>query len=189
MMFAPLPGMAIGQGAQPILGYNYGAKRYHHLLKTITIAGISSTVFSILVFLVFYIAPQPFIKIFTNDPEVVASGTHIARLIFLSMPLMGFVHLGTQFFQAIGKAVPALIIAFVRPVVFLIPLVYILSRSWELNGIFLSFPGSDVLTFVLIITLAIPVIRQLKKAAASVKGKNTLKSGQLVESLETGTSR
>jgi Na+-driven multidrug efflux pump len=183
-MFAPLPGMAIGQGAQPILGYNYGAKHYHHLLKTITIAGISSTVLSILIFLAFYITPQPFIKIFTNDPEVVASGTYVARLMFLSMPLMGFVHLGTQFFQAIGKAVPAFIIAIVRPVFFLIPLASIMSRAWELDGVLLSFPGSDTLTFVLIAILIVPTISQFKKAAASKQ--NTLKYDQLVESTEAG---
>lgn len=192
MMFAPLPGMAIGQGAQPILGYNYGAKRYHHLLKTITIAGISSTVLSILIFLAFYISPQPFIKVFTNDPEVIASGTHIARLMFLSMPLMGFVHLGTQFFQAIGKAIPAFTVAIVRPVIFLIPLALIMSRAWEIDGVFLSFPGSDILTLGLIIILIIPIIRQIKKAAASAKPdkQNTVnKSDTLVELTEPSINR
>jgi Na+-driven multidrug efflux pump len=105
---------------------------------------------------------------------------------FFSMPLMGFINLSTQFFQAIGKAVPAFIIAIVRPVVFLVPLASIMSRTLGLDGIFLSFPGSDLLTSVLIIFLIIPIIRQLKKAVVSAKQdkENTPTSGQLVESTE-----
>ena len=167
MMFAILPGIVIGQGAQPILGYNYGAKRYHLLLKTISIAAITSTALSILVFLVLYFIPEPLIKIFTSDTEVIATGGYVAKLLFLSMPLMGAINLGQQMFQAIGKAKQAFITAIVRPVVFLIPLVFIMSNAWGLDGVFLSFPASDVLTFILVLFLISPIIRQFRKAAAS----------------------
>jgi Na+-driven multidrug efflux pump len=167
MIFAIMPGMVIGQGAQPILGYNYGAKRYHLLLKTISIAAITSTTLSVLMFLVLYFIPEPLIKIFTNDPEVVTTGGYVAKLVFLSMPLMGAIHLGTQMFQAIGKGLQAFITAIVRPVVFMIPLVFLLSHVWKLDGVLLSFPASDSLTFLLIFFMITPIIRHFRKAAAS----------------------
>ncbi len=166
MFFAIMPSMVIGQGSQPILGYNYGAKRYHLLLKTINIAAVSSTVISIVMFLILYFTPEPLIGIFTDDPELVATGAYAAKLIFLSMPLMGAINLGTQMFQSIGKALQSFITAVVRPIVFLIPLVLLLSHAWGLDGVFLSFPASDALTFILIIFLIAPILRNFRKAAA-----------------------
>lgn len=185
MFFAIMPSMVLGQGAQPILGYNYGAKRYHLLLKTINVAAVYSTVISIFMFLVLYFTPEPLIAIFTEDTELIATGAYVAKLMFLSMPLMGAINLGTQMFQAIGKAVQSFITAIVRPVVFLIPLVYLMSNAWGLDGVFLAFPGSDTLTFIMIIALIIPIIRQFRKAAASEpqdKG-SSLTPDQLAESV------
>jgi putative MATE family efflux protein len=184
MFFAVLPGMVIGQGAQPILGYNYGAKRYNLLLKTINIAAVSSTVISIGIFLVLYFTPEPLIRIFTDDTELISTGAYAAKLMFLSMPLMGAINLGTQMFQAIGKAVQSFITAIVRPVVFLIPLVIILSRTWELDGVFLAFPSSDSLTFILILVLIAPIIRLFKKEAALETPGNISESGRLAKPSE-----
>jgi putative MATE family efflux protein len=183
MMFAIMPGMVIGQGAQPILGYNLGAKRYHLLLKTISIAAITSTILSVLVFLVLYFIPEPLVRIFTNDPAAVSTGGYVAKLIFLSMPLMGAIQLGTQIFQAIGKALQALITAIVRPIVFLIPLVFTMSKAFELDGVFLSLPASDFLTFILILFLISPIIRQFRKSAQleSEDGGGPLSPDRLAE--------
>jgi len=183
MMFAIMPGMVIGQGAQPILGYNFGARRYHLLMKTISIAAITSTTLSILVFLVFYFSPEPLIRIFSNDPALVAEGAHVAKLTLLAMPLMGAIHLGTQMFQAIGKGLQAFITAIVRPVVFMIPLVFILSNAWQLDGVLISFPASDFLTFVLILVMISPIIRQFRKSAQlkSEDGKGPLSPERLTE--------
>jgi len=174
MMFATMPAMVTGQGVQPILGFNYGARRYSLALKALTIASIASTSLSLLGFLVLYFIPEPIIKIFSTDPELIAMGTFAARLVFLSMPLMGFVMVGTTSFQSIGKAVQAFILAIVRPVVFLIPMVMILPRFLQLKGVFLSFPASDVLTFILTIILLIPIIMEFRKAAAMEKQGKTI---------------
>jgi putative MATE family efflux protein len=174
MMFAMMPAMVIGQGVQPILGFNYGARRYSLALKALTIAYIASTILSILGFVVLYFIPEPIIKIFSTDPQLVATGTFAAKLIFLSMPLMGFVMVGTTSFQSIGKAVQAFITAIARPVVFLIPAVMILPRFLQLKGVFLSFPASDALTFVLTIILITPIIREFRRAAATEKQGKTI---------------
>jgi Na+-driven multidrug efflux pump len=69
-------------------------------------------------------------------------------------------------FQALGKAVPAFIAAIARPVVFLIPAVLLMSHFWKLDGVFLTIPASDTLTFILVIVLLSPVINEFRKAAA-----------------------
>jgi putative MATE family efflux protein len=187
MMFATMPAMVTGQGVQPILGFNYGARRYSLALKALTIASIASTALSLLGFIVLYFIPEPIIKIFSTDPQLVAMGTFAAKLVFLSMPLMGFVMIGTTSFQSIGKAVQAFILAIVRPVVFLIPAVMILPRFLQLKGVFLSFPASDVLTFILTIILLTPVIKEFRKAAAMEKqGKmDSIPSNRLLDSTQS----
>ena len=169
MMFATMPAMVTGQGVQPILGFNYGARRYALALKALTIAAIASTSLSFAAFFVLYFIPGPIIRVFSTDPQLIDAGIHASRLVFLSMPLMGFVMVGATSFQSIGKAVQAFITAIVRPVVFLIPAVIILPRFLGLEGVFLSFPTSDVLTFVLTTILLSPIIKEFRKAAAAEK--------------------
>jgi len=163
MMFAIMPAMVLGQGSQPILGYNYGARRYRHALKAIRLSLFVATVLSAGAFLVVYFIPEPLIKIFSSDPELVATGAYASKLVFLSMPLMGVVMVSTQVFQALGKALQAFITAIVRPLVFLVPLVLVLPRYWQLDGVWLAFPFSDALAAVLIVGLLIPIFHQFNK--------------------------
>ena len=167
MMFAAMPAMVFAQALQPILGFNYGAKRYSLALKSIKLSIITSTILTMLAFAVVYLIPGPIVRIFTNDATLIDDGIYAARLIFLSLPIMGCVMVGQLFFQAIGKAKQSFITAIARPIVFLIPAVLLLSRVWHLEGVFLSFPVSDILTLMLVTMLALPVIRQFRRLAAT----------------------
>ena len=71
-MFAMLPGIAIGQGMQPILGFNYGARHFDRVLRTIKLSIVSATIFCIMVFAILNFFPEPLIRIFTNDTELIA---------------------------------------------------------------------------------------------------------------------
>ncbi len=172
MMFATMPAMVLGQAVQPILGYNYGAKRYQLALKAIKIAITVSTSCSIVAFATLYLIPEPIMRVFTNDIATIEAGIHASRLVFLSMPFMGALMVGQTLFQAIGKAAQAFILAIGRPILFLIPAVLLMSHLWQLNGVFLSFPTSDILTLTLAIALALPVIRQLSKGFSATKPGN-----------------
>lgn len=163
MMFAFMPGMVIAQGLQPILGFNYGAKRYDRVLKAIKIAVIAATTFSIIVFLAVYFAPEVFIRVFTTDGEVIALASHAARRIFFLRYLIGFIIVGSTVFQAMGKAPQAFVTAIARPVLFLLPLVFILPKYWQLDGVWLAFPVTDVLTLILVLVLIIPQIRVFRR--------------------------
>jgi putative MATE family efflux protein len=168
MMFAIMPGIVIGAGLQPILGFNYGAKRYDKALKVIKLALTVATACSVTVFLILYFAPEPFIRIFTADGQLIAMAIHAAKRLFLAMPMIGFIMVGSIVFQAIGKAKQSLVTAIARPVLFLIPLIFTLPRFLQLDGVWLSFPIADALTLLLTLSLLIPQIRELRRSSAFI---------------------
>jgi putative MATE family efflux protein len=163
MIFALMPGIVIGQGMQPILGFNYGAKRYDRALKVIKIAVIAATSYSIIAFFALYFAPELFIRVFTTDSELIALTAHAARHIFFAVYLIGFIIVGSIIFQAIGKAPQAFATAIARPALFLLPLVFILPNYWQLDGVWLAFPITDALTSILILVLLIPEINMFRR--------------------------
>jgi len=165
MMFVMMPGMVIGQGMQPILGFNYGAKRYDRALRAIKIAVIAVTSYSIIAFLALYFAPDLFIRIFTTDSELIVLAVHAAKHIFFAVYLIGFIMVGSITFQAIGKAPQAFVTAIGRPFLFLLPLVLTLPHYWQLDGVWLAFPITDALTFILVVALLVPQIKMLRKNA------------------------
>ncbi len=163
MMIATMPGMVVGHGLQPILGYNFGAKRYDLALKGIIIAMTVSTSWCIIAFFILYFVPSPFIRIFSSDPDLIGTASQAAKHIFLVMYLMGLVFTGSMVFVAIGKATEAFITSITQRALFLVPLVFILPPLWDIDGIWLSFPISDGLSFILTLALLVPVWRQFRK--------------------------
>lgn len=166
LMFANMPAMVISQGAQPILGFNYGARRFKLALRAIFMAVGVSTGLSFLGFLIVYFIPEPIIRIFTTDQQLITVGAEAARGILMALPIVGPMMVGTMIFQAIGKAGRAFLTAISRPVIFLIPSVLLLSNALGIKGVWYSFPTADVLTFLVIILLMMPVIRQMQKASS-----------------------
>jgi putative MATE family efflux protein len=168
LMFAILPGMVIGQGLQPILGYNYGARRYSLALKAIKIAMVWSVSLCMVAFILLYSAPDIFIRIFTSDIGLIEMSTHAARRIFAALYLMGFAFVGQLVFQSLGKALKSFITSLARPALFLIPTVLILPHFWGLDGVWWAYPITDGLTVVLTTILLIPQLRELQKGAHGV---------------------
>jgi len=162
-MFALMPGICIGQGLQPILGYNYGVKRFDRALKAIKIAIISATILCFVVFLFAYFAPELLVRIFTSDSDLITSAVYASRYIFITASLVGFVMVGSVVFQALGKARKAFVTSLARPFLFLLPLVLLLSRFMQHDGVWLAFPLTDLFTFILVLAFVIPQVREMKK--------------------------
>ncbi len=164
MIFALMPSIVIGQGMQPILGFNYGAKRYDRALKVTKISIIAATSYSIIAFFALYFAPELFIRIFTTDSELIVLTAYAARHIFFAVYLIGFIIVGSIVFQAIGKAPQAFVTAVARPALFLLPLVFILPNYWQLDGAWLAFPITDALTSILVLALLIPEMKMFRRS-------------------------
>jgi putative MATE family efflux protein len=145
LMFATFPILGITQGFLPIAGYNFGAKLYDRVRQVITVSLQYASVLATLVFvLIFYFADTiPFL--FTSEAEVVQATPTALRWVFAALPIVGIQLIGAAFFQAIGKAIPALLLTLTRQGFFFIPLLYIFSSYWGIKGVWMAFPVSEVL--------------------------------------------
>jgi len=151
--FVFMPMIGIAQGAQPILGFNYGARQFRRVNDCLKLATRCGTAICCVGFVVFMAFPGQILGIFINPEdehalEVIAMGTTATRWLVLAFPLIGYQAIGASLFQAIGRALPALFLAFSRQVLFLIPMVIVLSNLFGLRGVWLSFPAADVTSFV-----------------------------------------
>lgn len=150
-----MPIFGIGQGLQPVLGYNYGAKRLDLALKSIKIAGLWSSYVSVIGFIVIQIFPRTLIGIFTNDVSVIDKGEIAVRLMTMFFMFLGLQITGGNIFQTLGKAGRSFFITMSRQVIFFIPLLLILSMesTFGVKGVFLAFPIADCLAFIITIIL------------------------------------
>jgi Na+-driven multidrug efflux pump len=132
-------------------------------LKAIKIAMTVSTSWCIIAFFLLYFVPAPFIQIFSSDSELIDMASKASQHIFLVLYLMGLVFTGSMVFMAIGKAKEAFITSITQRALFLVPLVYILPPAMGIDGVWLSFPISDGLSFILTLALLVPIWRQFKR--------------------------
>jgi putative MATE family efflux protein len=154
--------LGLGQGFQPVCGFNYGAKRYDRVKKAFWFCLRLSAVILILLSAAGFIFAPGIIALFRrDDPEVVRIGAFALRLQCFTFPLAGWIILNNMMLQTIGKAIPASILAFARQGLFLIPLLFILNASLGVLGIQLCTPLADLCTFVLALPLGIRTLREM----------------------------
>jgi putative MATE family efflux protein len=146
LMFALFPVFGITQGFVPIAGYNYGAKNYDRVKQTIRVAIVYATVMASVVFVMLIGFPELITRIFTTDPLVIEKTPTAMRWVFAATPIIAIQLIGAAYFQAVGKAVPALLLTLSRQGFFFIPLIFILPLWYGELGVWMAFPVSDVLS-------------------------------------------
>ena len=144
LMFANFPVLGITQGFVPIVGYNYGAELFERVSSVTRIAVKSATFIAVGLFLAILIFANELAYIFTSDPVLVKQTASAIRQVFLATPLLAINMIGGAFFQAIGKAKKALLLAVSKQGLFLIPLILILPLAIGIEGIWYSFPLADL---------------------------------------------
>ena len=102
------------------------------------------TIISFALFILIMIFASQFVGIFTVDEHMISHAPFALRIVFLATPLITIQLIGSAYFQAIGKAAPALFLALTKQGIFLIPLILILPLFWGINGIWISFPIADI---------------------------------------------
>jgi putative MATE family efflux protein len=168
-MFIAMPGISIGQGLQPIMGFNYGVKRYDRALRLTKIVIITMIFFGLALFGILFFNPGFFVRIFTTEAELISLANYAAKIVFSSVFFTGFIISGTSIFQALGKAKIAFIIT-LRPLIFLLPLVLILPRFFYLDGVFMAWPITEFLGFILAMCMVIPQIMEFRRLTMSEAG-------------------
>lgn len=147
--FLVMPAMGIGQGAQPILGYNKGAKQHKRVKETLIYSLISATIIIFIGFLVAKIWPYQIFSLFSETEETIESGVYAMNIFFKFIPLVGVQMIASNYFQAIGKSNQATILGLSRQVFLFIPIILILPYFWGLDGAWWSAPISDIAAFIL----------------------------------------
>lgn len=140
-----MPIFGVNQGAQPIIGYNFGAKNYTRVKQTYLYSLIFSTIVLTLSFILIQAAPHLLVGMFNNDPELTEITVSGLRLFQLSVPIIGIQMTASNYYQAVGKAKKAMVISLTRQLIFLIPCFLIIPNFFGLTGVWLSGPIADLL--------------------------------------------
>lgn len=160
LMFALFPVFGVTQGFLPIAGYNYGAHQYQRVRETINTAITYAAVVATLVFVGLMIFPAEITSLFISDstnlaPKELALNQYVLshtaepmRWVFAATPIIALQLIGAAYFQAVGKAIPALLLTLSRQGFFFIPLVLILPQFYGELGVWISFPIADILATI-----------------------------------------
>ncbi len=157
--------LGICQGMQPIVGYNYGAKRFDRLRRTFTLAVIASTIICTCGSVFGLIYPELIAKAFTTDEGLIAMVVVSLRWALIAFSVVGFQIVSTTFFQSIGKSGKSIFLSLSRQVLFLIPLLLYLPHLFQLDGIWMSFPASDIIATLVTLFMIIWQFRHLSQPA------------------------
>lgn len=174
MQFAMLPLQGLGQGAQPISSYNYGAGNATRVKQTFWMLLRVSLVYSTLLWALIMLFPQLFAGIFTSDAVLVAFTRNALRIYAAAMLLFGVQIACQMTFMSIGNAVASIIVAVVRKFVLLLPLIYIMPRLLPQNpttAVYTAEPIADCLAVTFTACLfAVQFRKALKKMRAEGPG-------------------
>lgn len=146
MMFALFPVIGIVQGFLPIAGYNYGANNTLRVKQSINISIRYALILASCILVVIFIFSDSVVNAFTTDTVLIKDSSTALIFVFMMSPLIAVQMVGSGYFQAIGKALPALLLTMTKQGFFLIPLVLILPNFYGVDGIWYSFPIADVLS-------------------------------------------
>lgn len=148
LMFALFPIYGITQGFLPIAGFNYGAEKYDRVKETIITALKYAALLAAIIFVFLMVFPEVITRLFTQDAEVLLETPPAMRWVFAATPIIAVQLIGAAYFQAVGKAIPALLLTLTRQGFFFIPLIFILPNYFGALGVWMAFPISDVLSTI-----------------------------------------
>ena len=145
IVFQPIRGLT--QGAQPVLGYNFGAGKYSRVRESIRFLTAACLSYNILVWVLLLAFPRVFILLFNDDPGLLAAGVPTMRVYYAAYVMMSFQMIGQNTFVALGRARNAVFFSLFRKVILVVPMMLLLPRLWNLGvyGVFASEPVSDVI--------------------------------------------
>jgi putative MATE family efflux protein len=144
--------LGLNQGTQPVVGFNFGAKLYDRMFKTLKTAIIIATILTSGGFLMGMFFAEFSVGLFTTDDELIQIASNALRIAIIMFPLVGFQIVISNFFQSIGKAKIAIFLSLTRQFIFLVPAVLILPPLYGLNGAWAAFPVADGLAAVVAAT-------------------------------------
>ncbi|WP_061317000.1 MATE family efflux transporter [Clostridium botulinum] len=149
LMFTFIPIWGIGQGLQPIVGMNFGAKKYDRVKDAVKIFSIASTIFIEALWGFYMLKPRVVLSWFINDKTIIENGYNFFRLMFLTFPVSGLIVMSMTFFESIGKGGKSALITILKQVILFMPIAIILTKVIGVKGTWLASSVTDAIVFVL----------------------------------------
>lgn len=142
-----LPIQGITSGCQPVLGFNYGAKEYGRVREGIRFTVLVGSFYTVVAWILIFLFPEFFIRIFNNDPELIRYGVKALHIYFFGFFMMAFQFCGQSVFTGLGKAKQAVFFSIFRKVIIVVPLTILLPQMGGLgvHGVFLAEPISNAI--------------------------------------------
>lgn len=140
-----LPIHGVTTGAQPVLGYNYGAKKYDRIKKGIIFVTVVTVIYMLLAWIIVFLYPGSFIKVFTSDMELIVKGIPAMNIYYFGFFMMAFQVAGQSIFVALGQSKQAVFFSLFRKIIVVVPLTLFLPYVADLGikGVFLAEPISN----------------------------------------------
>ncbi|MDR2796439.1 MAG: MATE family efflux transporter [Spirochaetaceae bacterium] len=167
-MFILMPVFGINQGAQPVLGFNYGAKKFDRVRRAYFLAVIAATCICTAGFIVTRFFPLFIIRLFVPDgsPALVSVSSFALRTALLVLPLNGFQIVSSNMFAVTGRPKISILLAMLRQIILLVPCILIFGRLWGLNGVITAMPVADAISVCI---TAVMIFLEFRSPPAGLK--------------------
>lgn len=162
--------IGICQGMQPILGYNYGARKFKRLFATLRLAAIAGLTMTVIGSLIGAFNPHAIASAFMQDEQQIECAVNCLKITTICFWMVGFQIVGTNFFQSLGMAGKAVFLSLTRQIICMIPLLFILPPRYGLDGVWACYPISDVIATCLTIFMLLWQIKKIKQTPLNVNG-------------------
>lgn len=164
--------MGINQGMQPIAGYNYGAMQLDRVMRVLELSIIAATVIMTVGWAIAMFLPYYCVRLFTNDPTLIAMSIKGTRIDLLMFPVVGAQMVITNFFQCIGKVKISIFLSLSRQLLFLLPLLAILPPMFGIDGVWGALPASDLVAVIVAVIMMTIYTKKFKiQHKESINGK------------------
>jgi len=156
-----MPIIGLNQGVQPIISFNFGAKKFDRVKEAIKLAITVATSIVVVGFIITRLFPELLVSMFNRDAELLVFGTMAISSWFMMLPVVGFQIIAANFFQAIGRSKSAMFLTLTRQIIFLIPAVIFFPQFWGVEGLLYAAPFADLLAAILTGYFFINILKDL----------------------------
>ena len=147
--FVFMPIFGLNNGMVPIIAYNYGARKKERILKTIKLSILTAVSIMLVGLIIFQTIPRVLLGLFSASEQMMQIGVPALRIICISFLFAGYCVITSSIFQAFGNGLWSLIISFMRQLVVLLPLAYLMSKTGNITLVWLSYPVAELMSLCL----------------------------------------
>ena len=157
-----MPVFGLNNGMVPIIAFNYGAKKKQRIMKTMKLAMMYAFGMMLLGLIIFQLCPTALLEMFNASDAMLSIGIPALRTISISFLFAAFNIIGISMLQALGHGIYSMFISVGRQLVVLIPVAYLLSRTGNLNLVWLAFPLAEVVAILLSAVFLRKILKSLE---------------------------